>query len=214
MADFDPGLREAKRALLLRLVVYGLLGALAFEAVVRAAAIYPAEVFAKEGGPLEIVQHIAGLAAAAVFFAAARCSEARRSVLTLLALCALLSVVREADHFFDQSLGRGSYRYFASALGVCAVVVAVSARKRIWAEILSFVGTPAFFFGIFAVFVILIYGQIVGQKELWRAVMGEGYQRGVKDSVEEIQELLGYLMLLYASLEALVYERSRAFREG
>ena len=124
MADSDSRLREAKQALLVRLVLYGLLGGLAFEAVVRAAGVYPVEVFAKEGGPLEIVQHIVGLAAAAVFFAAARGSEARRSVLTLLALCVLLSVVREADHFFDHALGRGSYRYFASALGVCAVVVA------------------------------------------------------------------------------------------
>ena len=44
--------------------------------------------------------------------------------------------------------------------------------------------------------------------------MGDGYQRGVKDSVEEIQELLGYALLLFASIEALIWERRSATQPG
>lgn len=214
MTDTDRGPRDERMALLGRLVFYGLFAGLAFEAVVRASANYPMTVFAKEGGPLEIVQHILGIAAAGLFFAAAACSNSRRSLLVLAGLCASLAVAREADHFFDHFIGRGAYTYFTWPLGIGAIVVALRARDRLAEQILSFVATPAFFLAAFAAFVILVYGQIVGQKQLWQAVMGDGYQRAVKDSVEEIQELLGYFMLLFASIEALIRERRAAAESG
>jgi hypothetical protein len=214
MKDTDRGPRDARAALLGRLVLYGLFAGLAFEGVVRASANYPVSVFAKEGGPLEILQHVLGISAACLFFAAAACNEARRSLLVLAGLCALLAVAREADHFFDQAIGRGGYTYFTWPLGIAAIAVALRARNRIVDEVLSFAATPAFFFAVLAAFVILVYGQIVGQKQLWQAVMGDGYQRGVKDSVEEIQELLGYALLLFASIEALIWERRSATQPG
>jgi hypothetical protein len=214
MEDTDRDSREGRAALLGRLVLYGLFAGLAFEAVVWASANYPLAVFAKEGGPLEIVQHVLAIAAACLFFAAAARSGARRSLLVIAGLCALLAVAREADHFFDQVIGRGGYTYFTWPLGIGAIAVALRARDRLAGQLLSFAATPAFFFVAFAVFVILVYGQIVGQKQLWQAVMGDGYQRGVKDSVEEIQELLGYFMFLFASIEALILERRAAAAES
>jgi len=47
---------------------------------------------------------------------------------------------------------------------------------------------------------LLAYSRLLGMGHLWRGVLGDGYERIVKNAIEEGAELLGYTVILVASL--------------
>ena len=194
----------------LRLLLYGTLATLGLEAVVRAAEAGLLEPMTSEDGTIEKVQVFLALGTAGVLMIAAGRRPDLRTVLRLLALAALFAVVRELDGFLDSHWFKGAYKYLNAPIVLAFVVIAFKHRSALLAE-LGRAGPPLSMVLMFLGFFLVVgYSQVLGQKELWQAAMGEDYLRLVKNTVEESSELVGFLMILFGAVEAALFEPGRS----
>lgn len=186
---------------LVRHLAYSAASLLLLEGIVRFAIADGIAEFGREQGPLEYL-HIGLQAGSVALFALAAAREGFGSrVFALAAYAAALGVVREADAYLDHALFRGAYKIPAAILGGLALRDAWRHRRVVAGELAAWVQTPSFLLAALGAFVVLGFAQIAGQKELWQALMGDGYQRGVKDAAEELLELLGYLLIFFSAVE-------------
>jgi hypothetical protein len=160
-----------------------------------------------ERGPIEAL-HLSLQGASLLFFSSAALrSVAWPRACALAAFAAALGLLREADSFLDQMLFKGAYKFPAAAVGVAALLHVWLARRTLLAELREWSETRSFLLASIGAFVVLVYAQVAGQKELWQEMMGPNYMRPVKDAVEEIVELLGYLLIFFASVETYLSAR-------
>ncbi len=194
----------------LRLLVYGVLATLCLDVIVGAAEAGHLEAISSEDGAIEKAQVMFALATAGLLMLAAGRREDLRTLLRLAALAALFAVIRELDGFLDELWFKGAYKYLNAPVLVAMLVIAVRHRLELAAE-LKAVGLPLSFVLMFLGFFLVVgYSQVLGQKELWQAAMGEDYIRLVKNTVEESSELVGFLMMLFGAVEAAFFETRRS----
>lgn len=205
--DFRSGLLVRSEGLPVRLFSYALFSGLLTEAIVKGAAQGYFAAVGAEGGPIEHAQY-ALCGSAAVLFARAGARSAFRDVFSLASFGAMLGVIREADAFFDTLLFHGAFKLPAAVVGVIALRRAYRARATLLGQVLRWTETPSFAVTACGVFVVLIYAQLVGQKEFWQSLMGASYIRPVKDVAEEIQELLGYFFIFFGAFESYLLARA------
>lgn len=186
-----------------RLLVYAIAAALITEALVKGASQGWFAAFGAEGGPIEYAHYSLCGAAAYVFACASRRSHLR-DVFALAAYGAALGVIREADALLDKAVFQGAYKFPAALVGALALIRAYRARAVLSVQFARWMVTPSFAVTVSGVFVVLVYAQIVGQKELWQTLMGGAYLRPVKDVAEEMQELIGYFFIFFGAVEAYV----------
>jgi hypothetical protein len=199
--------RSSTIFLFARLAFYAALLAGSFQWLVLAATSGEVSRFARDDGPLEIAQIVAAVFAATLFWLLSR---EREEVADLLRICtglALVSVARELDNFTLELGSRHAYKLLAALPLGYALAVAWRARGRLLDQLAVFSRTPAFSLLLAGFLVIVVYSQILGQKELWIALLGIDDYRPVKDLVEESSELLGYLLLLFGAVEAAVSDQ-------
>lgn len=194
----------------LRLLVYALVTAAVFQCVVIIAIDGHADLLGSEYGPIECAQLVLALVAGAVLLTAARRGDTMPTVLTIGALAAWFAAAREADRFLADILFSDANKIVMTAVAVLAVVVMIRGRGRIGAELALLVRTSGFQFLFCGWLVVVVYAQITGQKQLWQAVMGDSYLRSAKNTLEELPELFGYLLLVFGGFEAWVLERFRS----
>jgi hypothetical protein len=195
---------------LVRHLLYAASSLLLLEGLVHLATRGGVVEFGREAGPLEAL-HMGLQIGAVVLFAAASGRKTFGSrAFGLAAYAGVLGTVREADAHLDHLLYRGAYKVPAALLGVFALHYVWRWRRTIGTELAAWVRTPAFILAGVGAFVVLGFAQIAGQKELWQALMGSGYERGVKDAVEELVELLGYLLIFFSSVETYFLARRSA----
>jgi len=94
-------------------------------------------------------------------------------------------------------------------LGSLAATRTYRARGVLPDDLARWLVTPSFVITASRVFAVLVYAQIVGQKELWHTIMATWYLRPVKDVVEELHELLASLLMELSSLTCLRAVRGR-----
>jgi len=190
-----------------RLFVYALTTALVFQSVVVIATSGYADLLGSEYGPVECLQFFLALTAGSILFAAARASDATATLLKVTALVAWFAAAREADRFLTDLVFSDANKIVMTMVALVAALVAIRGRHSIGAELAKFLTTSGFYLLFCGWLVIVVYAQIIGQKELWQAVMGDSYLRAAKNTLEELPELLGYLLLVFGSIETWVFER-------
>jgi len=183
--------------------------ALVAEAIVVAAESGWLSTIGRETGPIEYAHQVLCALAAAVFARAAVVRRELRDILVIAAYGATLGVIRETDAFLDHVAFKGAYKVPAAIIGALALARLWRGRSRLMDQLRRFAVEPSFNITAIGVLVVLMYAQIVGQKELWMAIMGAEYERPVKDAAEELQELLGYFLIFIGSVETYVVGRSR-----
>ncbi len=206
--EHRPGGAAAQRSAAWRLFAYALVTAVVFECVVMIATGGNAVLLGREYGPVECFQFVLALLAGGVLLAAARSGERMAAVLTIAALAAWFAAAREADRFFADLLFSDANKIVMTALAAVAALVAMKRRSRVVHELAILMETPGFQFLFVGWLVVVVYAQIIGQQELWKAVMGESYLRDAKNTLEELPELFGYLLLMFGAVEAWILERS------
>lgn len=185
-------------------MAYAVAAALITETLVRGASRGWFAAVGAEGGPVEYA-HYALCGAAALLFACASKRSNLRDVFSLAAYGASLGVIREADAFLDKAVFQGAYKIPAALIGALALIRAYRKRAMLAEQLARWLATPSFAVTASGVFVVLVYAQIVGQKELWQALMGASYLRPVKDVVEEMQELIGYFLIFFGAVESYLF---------
>jgi hypothetical protein len=190
--------------MIFRLASYAFAAAVFTEALVRGAYSGRFTALGSEGGPIEHAHY--GLCGAAAFlFACASRRSGLSDIFAVMAYGAVLGLIREADAMFDHLAFHGAYKIPAAIVGALVLSRAYRARTTLTRQLGEWMTMPSFAVTAGGAFIVLVYAQIVGQKELWQGVMGDSYIRPVKDVAEELQEMGGYLLIFFGALESCVW---------
>lgn len=127
-----------------------------------------------------------------------------RTVSLLMGAFFAMSFVRENDLWLDRYVFDGAWECLVILIAVPALVMAIRSR-RAFLEEFKLIGN-SIGFGLFAggFLTTYVFSRLYGRSVLWQALMGDAYLRVVKDAAEEITELTGYSLLLFACIELLL----------
>ncbi len=169
-----------------------------------------------ENGPLENTQLILLGATSWMLLVTARRTAAngRRSafVFYFMAILVWPLLVRELDSAFKILMNTVWWKIALSMTLIMASVYAVRRRHVIVQQIPRLL--PSRSFGLFfAAFIsVMVTSRLLGQQVVWEGALAESYDRQVPRAVEELGELVGYLAMLFGSVEA--WFEARAVRRG
>jgi hypothetical protein len=183
-----------------RMALYALVEGLALHATVVAITNGHEAVFA-EDGPIEWVHFGLMLGASALFFYQSRMNSAYPAALLLCGLLALVAALRELDRYSEVLLFEDAYKYPVAVIAFFALYVFWQNRSTLGPELTAFSQESAFFFLAFGSFLTAIVAQILGQAELWHALIEGPSARTVKRVLEESLETMGYVILFLGALE-------------
>jgi hypothetical protein len=169
----------------------------------------PAALF-EENGPWEWIEFFLFAASGAICFVNARRNEIYTHILKLCGLLALFAAVRELDHFLDELVFEGAYKVINGVILALFVYIVWIHRWTLTKTLARFTKTAPFYFFVAAVLVV-VYAEIIGQAELWKALMGDHYVRSVKRVAEELAEFMGYLLLFYGAVETCFLKDDQAY---
>jgi MFS superfamily sulfate permease-like transporter len=127
---------------------------------------------------------------------------------TLLLLTFLAaSLVREQDHFLDSYVAHNTWKALVALIIIPTLVWVVKQRHRFLDEFAYYSNT--FSFGLFTAGVLTtyIFSRLYGRQEFWQTILDDNYVRNFKNIAEEVVELLGYSLMLIATLELLLLAR-------
>jgi len=159
--------------------------------------------FFYENGALEWCQF--GLLGICVllFAGGALCLPAHRQLAALLGCVTAFAAMREMDRVLGRLLPVVSWKIGGLFLAAAAWLLLRHGRVLL-PQIAAFLRTPAFVM-LWAGFVIAVpLAQLVGHAPFFRLFMDEVHVRDIKRVFEESGEFMGYLILLFGTLESLL----------
>jgi len=194
---------------LIRILTYALLVAIISE-LIRYDAIHsqPLHQFS-EDSLTELCQSVMLLLSACVFLYTTYRYKPFRSLSSVLFCFVAASVIREQDAFLDQFFFHGSWKIGVFPLVILSLVIIWRNTAVFLTATHRFSSTPAFGLLLSCLLTTYVFSRLLGRKIFWMAVMGENYLRDVKNAAEETMELYGYLLLLIASIEYLLFLAKR-----
>ena len=161
----------------------------------------------KEAGAIEWAQLSMVLIMGLLFLRESFVTGSLRELFIIFACLLLFVSIRELDFVLDDIPGV-SWKY-AYVLVVYAVYVGYSRFASFKEQVARFTRFGAFPL-LWAGFIIAIpFAQLVGNGDFLRALV-EDYSRDYKRVIEEVGELMGYLLMLLGSIEAVIQSRSRS----
>lgn len=119
-------------------------------------------------------------------------------------------LIRELDAVWDL-LFHGCWQLLVSLTAAACLLYGWRDRQRALSALVRFLATRAGTVMTIGVVLLLCYSRLIGLTGLWHGLLGEQYVRVFKNAVEEGTELLGYTLILAASLGYLA-QRVRAGR--
>ena len=140
------------------------------------------------------------LAALGMLFMASRLQHVSTLALAFAGFF-MVSFIRELDALLEQNIGTGTWQVL-----VTIVLLAVFYRLRVnWSGFKNQLSghLESYSFGLFIAgfLTTYIFSRLIGNEELWLAILEENYRRSAKNAVEESVELLGYALLLFSVVE-------------
>ena len=191
-----------------RLALYALIGGLLLHGIVLMVTSGRAAVFA-EDGPIEWLHAGLMLGAGGLFLRLWYVDNVYPLTLLLCCMLSIVAALRELDHYSEVVLFEDAYKYPVALIAFFALYVLGKHRSRLGRDIGAFTKEPAFFFLAFGSFLTAIVAQILGQVELWQALVVGSSPRTPKRVVEESLETMGYAILFLGAVEACIHLRSR-----
>lgn len=155
--------------------------------------------FVYETSLTESAQEVMLAAISGLFFVAARRQVAYRHAWVLAGGFFLCMLIREMDFAFDM-LWHGSWLWFALAVTLGCLWYASRHIEATVQGLAHFVTHPSYGMMCAGLLCILVFSRLFGMNSLWQMLMLDGYNRVVKNMVEEGCELLGYAFCLIAAL--------------
>lgn len=136
-----------------------------------------------------------------------RADDRRFAVLASVFFACML--IRENDAVFDLVLFHGAWKYLVAPLAIGSLVWALRDARALLSGIARFLAAHAGTMMLLGLAILLCFSRLFGMTEIWASVLGDGYVRTAKNAIEETGELLGYSVILAASLRYLA-QRVRA----
>jgi len=192
--------------MLVRAVLYVLfIGAIAQGAYLEA--LYLPTVRFSELGFTELTQTLVLATCCAMLIYIRQVLKVWPTVTLLLLAFVAASLVREQDYFLDNYVARHTWKVLVALIVIPSITWVIIYRRRFLEEFTHYSNT--FAFGLFTAGVLTtyIFSRLYGRQDFWRAVLQESYTRDFKNVAEEVVELLGYSLILIATLELLLLAR-------
>lgn len=153
-----------------------------------------------ENSLTEIFQEVLlGLTTTIFFLAAARWSSLRGGLILIGGFYACM-LIRELDFLFDY-IRHGCWVWFALFTAMVSTILALRTSESIGRGLVNFVQHPTWQMSATGLLIILVFSRFFGMHQLWQNLMLDGYNRVVKNMVEEGMELLGYSICFLASVK-------------
>ncbi len=190
-------------ALAARFAVWVVITACVAQVIKIEATSLPVARMFSEWGYVESLQSLVLLLTVILLFTKRHLAPDARLLATLMAIGFAILLVRENDQVLEQWLPHGIWKYPAAVLAVMLAWLAWKGRATWPGQLKAFAQTPAF--GMLSGgFLCLGFSRLLGRGSVWQAVMGETYQRQVKNAVEEGVELFALSLMLMAVIEWLL----------
>lgn len=131
-----------------------------------------------------------------LFFFVKACQDSeQRGAFTLIMGFFLCILIRELDGVFDQ-IAHGSWVWFALIVAFISIAIAFREGKTTLKGLMHFITHPSHGMLVAGLLCILLFSRLFGMGILWHKLLGEDYNRAVKNMVEEGSELFGYTLCL------------------
>lgn len=154
----------------------------------------------RESSLTEYVQEILILASALIFANGAYRKPFARGGLTLIAGFMACIAIREMDIYLDYVF-HGFWVYPASLTALCAISYAISCRRTVIKPLLWYSREKFFTYLSIGFLILLFFSRLFGTSEIWRLALGaEADVVGVKSTVQEGLELLGYMLVFIGAI--------------
>jgi hypothetical protein len=159
----------------------------------------------KENGPIEWLEFSFVTLSSLTLAIGAMIIRPLRGLLAIFSCIVAMAAVRELDGLLDDTLPlswKGPL-LFCIAL---AVYIGFRHRRTLRSQMDYFTKTASFG-TLWAGFVIVVLlAQLIGHGAFLEQVMGDDYHHQYKRVIEEIFEMFGYLIILFGSLEAVIFD--------
>ncbi|CAI1664427.1 hypothetical protein [Serratia proteamaculans] len=193
--DLQIILGKVSRFLLYSLLLAGLMGLIYID-------VHWLHNFVYETSLTEIAQELMLATISSCFFIAACRQPTYRPAWMLVSGFFLCMLIREMDFAFDM-LWHGAWMWFALAVTLICLGYASRHVVATIQGLVHFVTHPSYGMMCAGLLCILVFSRLFGMNLLWQTLMLDGYNRVVKNMVEEGCELLGYTFCLIATLSYL-----------
>lgn len=151
----------------------------------------------------EWLEVVCALISALCFLLVARFDRVLRPVAGMLvALCAMMWI-READFLLDVHVFDGAWQLLVTAVLIGVALYLWWQPDSVSASIRAYSQQPSAGILLSGFLVLFVFSRLFGRETFWQGVMGERYQRVVKNIAEEGTEIMGYGLILIAAIELL-----------
>ena len=119
----------------------------------------------------------------------------------LLATFTTVSLIRECDHFLDRHTFHGSWILLVTLTLALSFTHLWRHRQSLTTGLTHYLPTASsgLFMGGFLT--TYVFSRLFGSKHLWKTALQDDYLKIAKTIAEESTELLGYTLILYATIE-------------
>lgn len=193
-------------ALLLRAILYFIAtGAIAQGAYLEA--LYLPDLRFSERGFTELTQTLILATSCAILLYTRLVLKVWPHVTLLLLAFIAASLIREQDSFLDKHVAEHAWKVLVAIVILPSITRIAIQWRRFAAELAEY--SRSFSLGLFTAgfFTTYAFSRLYGRKEFWQAVMQEHYMGNIKSMAEEVVELLGYSLILFAMIELLLLAR-------
>lgn len=160
-----------------------------------------------ERGFTEVMQSVLlGLSSTLLLYICRARRHCRHLALLMLAFLSA-SLIREQDALLDAHLFDGAWQVLVTLVIGPSLFVVIRDRSIFLQQFSRY--ADSFSCGLFAAGVLCTYvfSRLYGRGAFWQAIMQEQYLRVFKNTAEEVTELFGYTLLLFAVIELLLLAR-------
>ncbi|NNF40172.1 MAG: hypothetical protein HKN64_02250 [Woeseiaceae bacterium] len=183
-------------------------GSLKLHVVTSGSDIYGTSEFS----PVEIIQAIILCACGIIMAWVARFCPSQRPIAIAFAGMALIFLIRESDYFLDRFIVDNLWQVLVGICGSLLIVYVARHRKRLTIALARIWPSPGLTLLFAGAVVLFAFVLLVGHEPLWKAILGDAYQRVIKLAIEEFIELIGYFLWMIGTVEYALQARAIAYR--
>lgn len=161
-----------------------------------------------ENGPLEWIQLILIFISASLLLCDSRLRICEfKELFCVIAFLQLFAAAREMDLIFDRFIPVIGWKLPATVCVLVIVLIYLKNKSIFLSQLERFIQTRSFALLWCGFIVAVPYSQLVGHGKFLELLMGDDYMRDYKRVIEELGELLGYLLIMVGSLEAVLQRK-------
>ena len=154
-----------------------------------------------EYSPIELMQPFILVICGLIMAWVAQNYPSQRPVAIPFGGLALAFIIREIDYFLDRYFVDNLWQFLIGVAGALVIAYTYRHRRRLQIALGRLWPSPGLVFLFAGASILFVFARLVGHEPFWQAILGDSYERVVTLAVEELIELMGYMLWLFGSIE-------------